>query len=70
MMDDDGKPWWQSKTITAAIAAILVTVLSAFGIQMAESDAVAIISAIGSIITCALTLFAIWGRIRADQKIK
>lgn len=63
------KSWWASTTIWGAIGVIIVAVLSAFGADVADGDAAAIGSGLGSIATGVFALVAIWGRINASKRI-
>lgn len=70
MMDTNNpKPWWASKTILAAIGVLIVTLLSAFGIETGDGDGAAIGEALGSIAIGVLSLVTIYGRLTATQKI-
>lgn len=55
-----------SKTIWGAIAGLLVSILTVFDIQIAESEVQKIIEAAGTIIS---TVLVIWGRISATKRI-
>lgn len=66
----DGKEWYQSRTIMAAVAGVIIGVLGVFKLQLPaeiQGQITDLLLAIGSVIT---GLLAIWGRIRAEQPIK
>jgi hypothetical protein len=63
------KPWWQSKTIWAALVVFLVTIAPELGIGITDQDATDGGSAIGGIVAGVSALIAIVGRIRARQRI-
>lgn len=69
MNREETKPWWASKTILAAIGVLIVTGLSAFGVQTSEGDGAAIGEALGSIAVGVLSLITIYGRLTATKKI-
>lgn len=66
-MNDGVKPWWKSKTIWAATGVFLMTIAPELGLS--SDDAAGIGGAVGEIITGALALAAIVGRLRAKQRI-
>lgn len=61
------KPWWQSKTIWAALGVFLITIAPELGLS--SDDAAGIGGAVGDIAAGALALFAIIGRLRATKRI-
>lgn len=66
---DAGKPWWQSRTIIGAVAAILSAVLGlVLRSDVASSeDIAAILTAAGTVVGGVL---AIYGRIKAEKPIE
>lgn len=68
-MTSGGKPWWQSKTIWAALVVFLVTIAPELGVGITDQDAVDGGGALGNILAGLFALVAIWGRIKARQRI-
>lgn len=69
MIENDSKPWWQSKTIVSAMGLFLVMMFSLFGLDLAEGDAQALASGLVGIVTSALVVVNIIGRVTATKKI-
>ncbi|MBD3746708.1 MAG: hypothetical protein IE932_10915 [Sphingopyxis terrae] len=68
-MTSNGKPWWQSKTIWAALVVFLVTIAPELGVGITDQDAADGGGALGNILVGVSALVAIWGRVRARQRI-
>lgn len=68
-MASNGKPWWQSKTIWAALVVFLVTIAPELGVGITDQDAADGGGALGNILVGVSALVAIWGRVRARQRI-
>jgi hypothetical protein len=73
-MSEETKPWYASKTIWGAIVTIVSLLLSLKGIQIDEKtkqllidQGTAAVTALGAFIG---SLMAIYGRIRAEKKIR
>ena len=66
----DTKAWWQSKAIIGGAIAIGSAVAGGFGIIIDPDTQVQIQDYILVITTAASGLLAIYGRIKADRKIK
>ena len=73
-MEEQTKPWWQSKTIWGALITIIALILSLFGVQIDEqtkqvliNESVALATAIAGIVGAVLSIY---GRIKAKQRIK
>jgi uncharacterized membrane protein len=68
------KPWWTSKTIWGAIITVLAVVLGFFGVQVdAETQALLVDNAVAAataITALVGVVLSIYGRIKADTKIK
>lgn len=62
------KPWWKSKTIWAAVIAFLMSVAPELGI-MSPDDAAGVGGDLTDIIAGLFAGFAIYGRVRARQRI-
>lgn len=69
MIEQDKKPWWQSKTIVSAVGILIVSLLSIFGLEISVADGEGLAAAIASIVTSALAISAILGRISATKRI-
>jgi crotonobetainyl-CoA:carnitine CoA-transferase CaiB-like acyl-CoA transferase len=61
------KPWWKSRTIWAALGVFLITIAPELGLS--SEDATGLGGAVGDIVTGALALAAIVGRLRARDRI-
>ncbi|MGQ3101033.1 MAG: hypothetical protein ACT6Q5_13380 [Sphingopyxis solisilvae] len=61
------KPFWKSKTIWAAVGVFLMSIAPELGIG--ENDVADGAGAIGQIVTGGLALVAIWGRLKAKDRI-
>lgn len=71
-MNESGgvKPFWKSKTIWAALGVFLVSIAPELGIGgLGENDIADGAGAIGQIVSGGLALIAIWGRIKAKDRI-
>ena len=73
-MEEQTKPWWQSKTIWGALITIIALILSLFGVQIDEqtkqvliNESVALATAVAGIVGAVLSIY---GRIKAKQRIK
>lgn len=68
-MNESGgvKPFWKSKTIWAAVGVFLMSIAPELGIG--ETDIADGAGAIGQIVTGGLALVAIWGRLKAKDRI-
>ena len=64
------KPARESLTIWAAVGIIIVTLLNLLGAEISSDEAPAIGEAVGGIVTCVLSVLAIYGRYRAARKIR
>lgn len=62
------KPWWKSKTIWAAFIAFLMSVAPELGI-LSPDDAAGLGGDFTDIIAGGFAAFAIYGRLRARQRI-
>lgn len=68
-MNESGgvKPFWKSKTIWAAVGVFLMSIAPELG--LGENDVADGAGAIGQIVTGGLALVAIWGRLKAKDRI-
>ena len=65
----DTKKWYQSKTILGSIAAVASVVLGYFGFTFGAEDQAQAVEAVLAIIGGAGGLVAVYGRVKAEQKI-
>jgi len=64
------KPAYQSITLWAALAVLVVQVPALFGIGLSPAEAMSITAHLDNILTSAAALVVAWGRIRATTQIK
>jgi hypothetical protein len=64
------KPWYHSKTIWSAVGILLLSILSALGIDTSEINADGLGELLASLASGILALCAIVARIRAKQRIE
>lgn len=70
MSINETKPWYESTTIWAGIAQILLTVLSVpFDWSVTPADGAQVGLLLGQVFTGVLGLLAILGRLRATKRI-
>ena len=62
----DPKPWYQSTTIRAAVAIVIVQIAAALGVSLDGGVVVEVVAALGTLVGAAL---AVYGRVRAEQPI-
>ena len=72
-MNEQSKPWWQSKAIIGAVVTVGAVIFGFFGVTIDEdtksvmiNEAEAIISAVVIIVGA---VGSVWGRLKADKKI-
>ena len=70
MNEQDGKPWWASRTIWSAIGVLIVAVLQLLGVAVSDAEAAEIATALGDLAIAIFAVTTIWGRIRATQRIE
>ena len=68
-MTSNAKPWWQSKTIWAALVVFLVTIAPELGVGITDQDATDGGGALGNILAGVFAIVAIWGRVKARKRI-
>ena len=64
------KPWYQSKTIWAAIVTVAASAASLFGIAYSPSEQAAAIDALVAVATSLAGLVALFGRLAARTRIR
>ncbi|MFZ5650158.1 MAG: hypothetical protein ACOY4I_04800 [Bacillota bacterium] len=64
------KKWWQSKAVWGGLVAVGGAVAGAFGIQVDEQTKADIVDCIMVMAGAAGGMLAIYGRLKADKKIK
>ncbi|GAB5463610.1 hypothetical protein [Hoeflea alexandrii] len=65
----DVKPWWQSKTLWGAIVTIGSAVLGLTGLDLGETDREALTGLLTSLGAAIGGMIAIFGRIKAKNRI-
>ncbi|VVT18483.1 hypothetical protein [Hoeflea sp. EC-HK425] len=65
----DIKPWWQSKTLWGAIVTIGSAVLGLTGLDLGETDREALTGLLTSLGAAIGGMIAIFGRIKAKNRI-
>ncbi|MCO6409912.1 hypothetical protein [Hoeflea alexandrii] len=65
----DVKPWWQSKTLWGAIVTIGSAVLGLTGLDLGETDREALTGLLASLGAAIGGMIAIFGRIKAKNRI-
>lgn len=65
----DIKPWWQSKTLWGAIVTIGSAVLGLSGLDLGETDREALTGLLTSLGAAIGGMIAIFGRIKAKNRI-
>lgn len=71
-MEEQTKPWWQSKTVIASLITGICGVLVLFGVKEGgevSEEAPGIADNIIGFITAIAALVAVWGRIKADKTL-
>ena len=63
------KQWWQSKTMWAGIVALVVGALGSTGLANIGGEQEAIVEKIMEIVTLAVGMITIYGRIKANSVI-
>lgn len=66
---DSTKPVYQSMTLWAAISVIVVQIFSVVGAAVSAEDVMSITSYVDNILTSAAAIAAIYGRLRAEDKL-
>lgn len=66
----EAKPWYQSKTIWAAIVTVAASGASLFGIVYSASEQAAAIDALVAVTTSLAGLAALFGRLAAKTRIR
>jgi hypothetical protein len=70
MLDQDAKPWWQSKAVVAGLGILLVTIFKLLGFKLTPVDAQDLAGKAVDVVTLVLGLVAIWGRVSATRRIR
>lgn len=69
-MDSNGtKPWWTSKTIWTALAALICAIAGALGTEVSDTDAAAAGSGLAMVASGVFSLLSIIGRLTAKKRI-
>ena len=63
------KPWYKSKTIVAAIVAVVLSVAAACGVEGLGGEKDAIVEAVMEIAVAVAGVIAIYGRVKAKENI-
>lgn len=69
MDTDNTKPWWTSKTIWTAVAALVCAIAGALGTEVSDTDTAAAGSGLAMVASGIFSLMSIIGRIVAKQRI-
>ncbi|MEM1370590.1 MAG: hypothetical protein AAGG72_00020 [Pseudomonadota bacterium] len=65
----NAKPWYLSKGVWGGLIASAAGIASFFGIHVPEGDVQSITEIVMSIVTSAAGLFAVYGRLVAEDKL-
>ncbi|GHC69281.1 hypothetical protein [Limoniibacter endophyticus] len=68
-MNNDLKPWYFSRTIVASLVTVVLSIAGSAGLATAALDADVISDALLQIVTAGAGIVAIFGRIRAKDRI-
>jgi uncharacterized membrane protein len=67
---DNVKPWWQSRAVIGGLVAFAAGVAGIFGIGVPESVQGSITDNVSAIVAAVAGLVAVYGRIKAQSRIK
>lgn len=72
-MDGDTKPWWQSRGVWGGVVAALCGILGALG-WITRDEAATLTDALPDLLTAAGGVaggaLAVWGRLRAEKRVR
>jgi hypothetical protein len=69
-VSDETKPWWQSTTIWGALGAAVIAMMGVLGEAVSAGDVAAVAGHADRIAGAVLAIVAIWGRIRANRRVR
>lgn len=65
-----GKPWYQSRTVWAAIITVLAVVLGEFGVPLTEADQAEVLDNIMAVVAGGGGLAAVYFRLAATKALR
>ena len=68
-MDNQSKPWWQSKSVIGGLVALLAVVLKGFGYDFGLENQQVIIDTLLEVVSGAGAALAVYGRVKATKKL-
>lgn len=68
-MNDETKPWYQSRTLWGAAILIVSTALQQFGVAVSAEEQTQAVNALGVLGDTAGLIMVIWGRVSASKRI-